>query len=102
MLGLGFKEWTFLLRLQSRFSTSSVSTEVVTRTLGGNPAAYVRLGIANEGRAPTKRVRISLLSSRAGTPQTSGLASDRKWMPKRSSGRIDQASLLSTYHQNPS
>lgn len=61
MLGLGFKEWVFRPRLQFRFSTSSVSTEVLTGTRGGNPAAYVRLGIANEGRASANRVRISLL-----------------------------------------
>jgi hypothetical protein len=60
-LGLGLREWVFRPRLRVRFSASRISDQVVMGILGGGLAAYVRPGIANEGRAAANRVRVSLL-----------------------------------------
>lgn len=60
-LGLGFKEWVFRPRLRIRFSAQNISDRVVTLTLGGHPAAYVRVRVGNGGRSTAKRVWASLL-----------------------------------------
>jgi hypothetical protein len=60
-LGLGFKEWVFRPRLRIRFSPGSISDQVVTGTVGGEPAGYIRLHVGNDGRASANRVRVSLL-----------------------------------------
>jgi hypothetical protein len=61
VLGFGLKEWVFRPKLRFRYTASTLSTQVVTGTMGGGLAAYVRLGVANVGRSTARQVRVSLL-----------------------------------------
>jgi hypothetical protein len=45
----------------SRFASGNISDQVVTKTLDGRDAAYLRLRVANEGQTLARDVRVSLL-----------------------------------------
>lgn len=76
-LGFGLREWVFRPHLTLSFSPSNIWDQVVTGTVDGGTAAFVRLRVGNGGRALAKGVRVSLLLVERWTD-------DHLWEPVRS------------------
>jgi len=76
-LGLGVVDWLRRPRISLHSDDSHIADRVVTGAAAGNPVAYLRARVRNDGRAAARNVQVVVLSVETWMDNTG------RWVPQR-------------------